>query len=78
MSLKDIIRAWKDSSYRETLSKEQLAQLPSNPVGEVELSDADLSEIAGGVRNTLFDCTISVRDSLQSCGGGTADWTLCG
>ncbi len=78
MSLKDVIRAWKDGNYRESLSEEELAQLPLNPVGDVELSEVDLREIAGGVQNTLFDCTIGPRDSLQSCGGATMDWTLCG
>jgi len=53
MSIKDIIRAWKDSSYRESLSEEQLAQLPSNPIGEV-LSEEELLVINGGMRNTCW------------------------
>ncbi len=28
-----IVRAWKDADYRESLSAEELAQLPENPVG---------------------------------------------
>ena len=44
----DIIRAWKDDTYRQNLSAEQLSQLPDNPAGELELTDADLESIYGG------------------------------
>jgi mersacidin/lichenicidin family type 2 lantibiotic len=47
MSIQDIIRAWKDANYRESLSEEQRALLPSNPIGEV-LSQDDLCLITGG------------------------------
>jgi mersacidin/lichenicidin family type 2 lantibiotic len=43
----DIVRAWKDASYRNSLSEEELALLPSNPAGEIELTDADLETITG-------------------------------
>lgn len=43
----DIVRAWKDASYRDSLREEELAFLPSHPVGELELSDADLEAIQG-------------------------------
>jgi mersacidin/lichenicidin family type 2 lantibiotic len=44
----DIVRAWKDEAYRASLSEEQLALLPANPIGEVELSDSDLAGVYGG------------------------------
>jgi mersacidin/lichenicidin family type 2 lantibiotic len=44
----DIARAWKDASYRASLSSEEQAMLPANPAGEVELSDAVLETIYGG------------------------------
>ena len=44
----DIVRAWKDQSYRASLSEEQLSQLPANPAGEAELSDAELESVYGG------------------------------
>ncbi len=44
----DIVRAWKDESYRASLSEDQLALLPANPIGEVELSDSDLAGVHGG------------------------------
>ena len=48
MSIRDIVRAWKDSNYRESLSDEQRALLPDNPVGEV-LSQEELLSITGGL-----------------------------
>lgn len=44
----DIVRAWKDESYRQSLNEEQLDMLPISPVGELELTDADLETIYGG------------------------------
>ncbi|HEY1348251.1 MAG TPA: mersacidin/lichenicidin family type 2 lantibiotic [Ktedonobacteraceae bacterium] len=44
----DIVRAWKDQTYREHLSQEQLAHLPTNPAGDLELSESDLATVYGG------------------------------
>lgn len=75
MSIKDIIRAWKDSSYRESLSEEQLAQLPANPVGDV-LSEEELRAVTGGEKNTCAtdangDCSCS---GIRAC----VDSSMCG
>jgi mersacidin/lichenicidin family type 2 lantibiotic len=43
----DIARAWKDESYRSSLSTEELAQLPENPAGAMELSESDLETVHG-------------------------------
>jgi len=48
MSKLDIIRAWKDEEYRESLSAADRAQLPLNPAGIIELTDRDLSHAEGG------------------------------
>ncbi len=58
MSNSNVIRAWKDPAYRNSLSPGERAALPSNPAGMIELSDADLGKVSGGLRppNTL-DCT---------------------
>ena len=42
----DIVRAWKDEAYRQTLTEEQLNSLPANPAGE--LKDTDLATVCGG------------------------------
>ncbi|MBE3557904.1 MAG: mersacidin/lichenicidin family type 2 lantibiotic [Ktedonobacteraceae bacterium] len=44
----DVVRAWKDEAYRCSLSAEEQAQLPENPAGSYELSDADMEGIYGG------------------------------
>ena len=44
----DIVRAWKDEEYRLSLSDEERLSLPTNPVGEIELTDADLELVYGG------------------------------
>ncbi len=50
MSIKDIIHAWKDSSFRASLSDEQRALLPTNPIGET-LDEEQLQAITGGMKN---------------------------
>jgi mersacidin/lichenicidin family type 2 lantibiotic len=54
-----IIRAWKDPHYRSTLSAAELAQLPANPAGLMELTDEDLDEANGGTG--VFCVTVSIR-----------------
>src|ERR1700722_13744908 len=44
----DVVRAWKDEAYRQSLSEEQLSALPANPAGELELTDDDLASVYGG------------------------------
>ena len=44
----NIIRAWKDAEYRNSLSAAELAALPENPAGLVELPDEEMAAVAGG------------------------------
>ncbi len=48
MSKRDIIRAWKDEEYRLSLSKAERDKLPEHPAGVIELTDVELSMVAGG------------------------------
>lgn len=57
MSSKNIVRAWKDAAYRSTLSETELAALPANPAGAIELSDADLGRVSGGYLLITAYCT---------------------
>jgi mersacidin/lichenicidin family type 2 lantibiotic len=41
MSTQNIIRAWKDESYRSSLSGAELAALPANPAGRSAFSGQD-------------------------------------
>ena len=43
----NVVRAWKDAEYRSSLSAEELAMVPANPVGEIELRDEDLASVVG-------------------------------
>lgn len=42
----DILRAWKDTEYRQSLTAEQISALPANPAGE--LSEIEQTNIDGG------------------------------
>ena len=42
MTPSDIIRAWKDPSYRAGLPAPQRAQLPAHPAGAIELPEPTL------------------------------------
>jgi mersacidin/lichenicidin family type 2 lantibiotic len=72
MSHEDIIRAWKDEDYRNSLSEEQRAQLPENPAGMVELSNESMQAIAGGAGQQSFNNTnplpVCVKTVTLTCG----------
>ena len=53
LTVNEIIRAWKDKNFCDSLSEEQRAQLPANPAGLVEIDDAQLVQVAGGGPNTI-------------------------
>jgi mersacidin/lichenicidin family type 2 lantibiotic len=46
----DIIRVWKDAAYRQSLTAEQLEQVPPHPAGLSDLSDDVLKAVVGGRR----------------------------
>jgi mersacidin/lichenicidin family type 2 lantibiotic len=63
MSKVDVVRAWKDAKYRRSLSSEQLADLPLNPAGRVELSDDKMRNASGlqgeaTIMTTAWFCTL--------------------
>jgi len=63
----DIVRAWKDAEYRESLSSEELALVPASPAGEVELAEGDLVAVVGGLSSLVGG----------SCGNSTAGGPNC-
>ncbi len=71
----DIIRAWKDDEYRNSLSPEQLALLPTNPAGMVELTDAELEDVDGAVASSPVCSSILSLVTMALCfsilAGGT-------
>jgi len=44
MSNLEIIRAWKDEDYRNSLTEELRARLPDHPSGAIEIRDDDGGE----------------------------------
>ncbi len=61
MTHEQIIRAWKDEDYRQSMSGEELAALPAHPAGLVELSDESLAHAAGLEEEaSTAACAISV------------------
>ena len=52
------IRAWKDLDFRASLEPNADADLPSSPVGIIELEDADLGDPSGGVVAAITQTSI--------------------
>ena len=68
MNALDIIRAWKDEAFRNSLTAAQRAALPANPAGMVELSETDLDAVVGGAAKTS-------TAPGSGCGTGTGTGT---
>lgn len=66
MSNSDIIRAWKDEEFNNSLSEAQRSELPESPVGKIELlSDEDMELLSGGTDVNITvgyyaECNITV------------------
>jgi mersacidin/lichenicidin family type 2 lantibiotic len=56
MSHVEIVRAWKDAEYRDSLSVEQRRLLPENPAGMIELSMEEMEQVAGGIYRASCNC----------------------
>ena len=85
----DVIRAWKDHRYRDSLSEAEKASLPDHPAGLITISDEELGLVAGGLTlngprcsaqpelcspfTLPSDCTYNVN-----CGNWTASGSGCG
>jgi len=63
MSELDIIRAWKDKTYRNSLSADELALLPEHPAGAIELTNDELANVEGGI---TYGCsTLSLTSGIS-------------
>ena len=67
MSASNIIRAWKDETYRNSLSATELANLPENPIGLFELTAEELALVAGADRSD-FSVEIDCCSFQRNCG----------
>lgn len=53
----DVARAWRDEEYYLSLSDEERASLGAHPSGLIELEQADLRSVSGGVLTRLDTCS---------------------
>jgi mersacidin/lichenicidin family type 2 lantibiotic len=61
MSTQNIIRAWKDASYRSSLIAAEQALLPANPAGAIELHAIELEQVFGAGEQTVsFNTTMPI------------------
>jgi len=70
MSHQNIIRAWKNEEYRNSLSDAERAQLPENPAGLIELPDEELDAVAAGggpIFNNTSGGAYCVVTKLYNC-----------
>lgn len=55
MNTVDVIRAWRDAEYADSLTLEQRASLPEHPAGAVEVTEKELNNSIA----SLWDCTVT-------------------
>lgn len=69
MSKLDVIRAWKDEEYCESLSASDRSLLPQNPAGIVELTDLEMGQAEGGTHITIVPDSFVITQclSLATC-----------
>lgn len=68
MSHENIIRAWKDTDFRNSLSDKERELLPEHPAGVVELTDTELGAAVGGRPLSYGGCPNSTEcTDLQGC-----------
>ena len=53
MTTQEIVRSWRDDEYRASLNSNDLALVPENPVGLLELSDQELAGTDAGTLSTI-------------------------
>jgi mersacidin/lichenicidin family type 2 lantibiotic len=71
MPHRNVVRAWKDPEYRRGLSAAEQGQLPDNPAGAVELTDAELGGVSGGMPPTCDECTDMNFCGSVNCGSAS-------
>jgi mersacidin/lichenicidin family type 2 lantibiotic len=76
MGVNEIIRAWEDPDYRNSLSAAELAAMPDHPAGAIELTDAELGQVLGGAQsggsvgcNTKTCTRGNSKNPCQGCQG---------
>ncbi|HET7436174.1 MAG TPA: mersacidin/lichenicidin family type 2 lantibiotic [Thermoanaerobaculia bacterium] len=76
MTKDQIIRAWKDESFRNSLTDQQLGELPHHPAGLVELGGDELEYAAGSALTDLAEEGTYALFSLGCCSTGLGSWFI--
>jgi mersacidin/lichenicidin family type 2 lantibiotic len=83
MNRPDIVRAWKDEEYRNSLTAVQRDALPQNPAGIVEINSAATETVAGGnlqVARTASPLVCGIQPTIvcsNGFGGGRKTVRSC-
>ena len=58
MKTDEVVRAWKDADYRDTLAVEHRAELPEHPAGAIEFEQPELEDetLFVGGKGFSFKC----------------------
>ena len=69
MAKADVVRAWKNPIYRDSLDPEQLSGVPANPAGIIELADSELKQASGvgALANTTAQKCTEFTYYLRRC-----------
>ncbi len=72
MTTTEIVTAWKDEEYRDTLTAEQRAQLPEHPSGLIEFEEPQLEDeslFGPAVHKCKFISNYTATDHCFTHGG---------
>jgi mersacidin/lichenicidin family type 2 lantibiotic len=62
----DVVRAWRDEEYRNSLTPEQLASLPESPAGVATVDDTALRSVTGSATTIpRTQCTTFVGSCVK-------------
>jgi len=78
MSKRNIIRAWKDPKYRNSLIETQKALLPANPAGIVEIPDEELNNVSGGRERAPYTTICSYVCTITCTCNAFCSWLYGG
>jgi mersacidin/lichenicidin family type 2 lantibiotic len=76
LDLQTIIRAWKDKTFRESLSEPDRQALPDHPSGWIELSGEQMLDVTGGGTDTV--CSPHTLGNMCGIGPHTMPYNGCG
>jgi mersacidin/lichenicidin family type 2 lantibiotic len=62
----DLVRIWKDDTYRQSLSDEQLRALPANPAGELTCRELETVHGGGGWAGSVANAFSSEVERYHS------------